>query len=928
MDENNTPHAHLIVELARLRRQLADLEDYRALVESALQGVAVFRKGHIVLANAAFVKLSGYTLDALLALTTDEFIAMIHPEDRQRIIAAMEQPEGEKAAPPRQTFRLVRRDGEIRWVEMEANSVQYRGEPAWHTVYTDITGRVQAEAALRESEHKFRSVVQQLADGIVLADEQGRVIEWNRALESITGIPASEMLGRPIWDVQLALQPPEDRTPEMLDAIKSMQQRALRTGELVRAGEVVDREYDHPDGTRRHLQGSIFIIQTGRGFMLGSLTRDITDQHEADHRIRDQLQWNQLVLDTTFDGYILTDAEGQIRQVNASYCALSGYTADELTRMNIRDVEVRLSDAEVEARITQMVQRGHARFETTHRARDGHLIELDVSSAVIHKDGEPLVAAFVHDITERKRAAEALRHQTEILEAVLKHIPVMITFRDPHGRRVWTNRYYQQTLHVSATEAQAPDMLARLYPDPAYRQKVLDFVAAANGTWDDFKTHALDGHVLDTSWANVRLQDGSDIGIGLDITERKRMEEDRQRLLEQIQHYAAELEQRVADRTRELSALYDIASVANQNLDLHTTLTTMLQRALDAMDCKMGALYLSDGDPLSPDAPAHTPGIEAVVQVGFPADVVVGEEHIPSGSGLVGTVLQDGEPIVVPDIKKEPRANARGMPPDLASAYAFVPIHTRGQVSGVLSIGRSASESQFTAEEVALLTSIADQVGATIESARLRAQAQAAAVLRERERLAQELHDSITQSLYSLVLFADWARKLGDAGQLDEMQARLTRIEEVSHQALKEMRLMLYELRPAQLENDGLARALQRRLDAVERRAGIQVTFSASIEHLPPSVELDLYRIAQEALNNAIKHAQANAVTLRIEQVTDHVTLTVRDDGVGFDPAAVADKSGLGLLSIRERTARLNGTLSLVSAPGSGTEITVSVKAN
>ena len=133
--------------------------------------------------------------------------------------------------------------------------------------------------------------------------------------------------------------------------------------------------------------------------------------------------------------------------------------------------------------------------------------------------------AFVRDITAYKQTEAALRRQTEILETILDHIPVMIAFRDPHGHYQWVSQCYKQTLGVSPTDMQVFDLLTKFYPDPQYRQEVIGYIAAARGTWSDFKTQTLDGRVLDTSWVNVRLQDGSNIAIGIDITERKRAEE-------------------------------------------------------------------------------------------------------------------------------------------------------------------------------------------------------------------------------------------------------------------------------------------------------------------------------------------------------------------------------------------------------------------
>ena len=134
------------------------------------------------------------------------------------------------------------------------------------------------------------------------------------------------------------------------------------------------------------------------------------------------------------------------------------------------------------------------------------------------------------------------------------------------------------------------------------------------------------------------------------------------------------------------------------------------------------------------------------------------------------------------------------------------------------------------------------------------------------------------------------------------------------------MRLLLYELRPADLEQEGLTRAIQLRLNTVERRVGLQLDVHlAELPPLPPSIEVELYHIIVEALNNVVKHAAASRLTVNLAETDGQLHLRIADDGNGFDPAQT--KGGLGLRNIRERVARLHGQLAIASAPGSGTRL-------
>jgi signal transduction histidine kinase len=207
------------------------------------------------------------------------------------------------------------------------------------------------------------------------------------------------------------------------------------------------------------------------------------------------------------------------------------------------------------------------------------------------------------------------------------------------------------------------------------------------------------------------------------------------------------------------------------------------------------------------------------------------------------------------------------------------------------------------------------------------ARAEELAVLQERTRLARELHDSVTQSLYSLTLLAAAGQRMIQAEDLQQVAANQARLGEIAQQALQEMRLLVYELRPLALESEGLIGALEQRVENVERRAGIEARVVVEGEvHLAPDLEEDLYRIAQEALNNSLKHAKASQVALSVRVADESVVLEVVDDGQGFDLARVRHKGGLGLIGMQERADEIGGQLNVRSAPGEGTSVRVSVQ--
>jgi PAS domain S-box-containing protein len=198
----------------------------------------------------------------------------------------------------------------------------------------------------------------------------------------------------------------------------------------------------------------------------------------------------------------------------------------------------------------------------------------------------------------------------------------------------------------------------------------------------------------------------------------------------------------------------------------------------------------------------------------------------------------------------------------------------------------------------------------------------------ERSRLARELHDSVTQALYSVNLHAEAASLALTAGNQGVVATSLQRLQTMTRQAMMDLRMLIFELHPPILQEEGLAAALRARLATVETRAGLQTEINVEGEEdLPLQVAEELFWIAVEAFNNMLKHANARKVIVTLSFDGTRVGLTISDDGLGFDPEAARSKTGMGLRSIAERVERIGGRLDLRTAPGQGTTISVEAQA-
>jgi GAF domain-containing protein/two-component sensor histidine kinase len=261
-------------------------------------------------------------------------------------------------------------------------------------------------------------------------------------------------------------------------------------------------------------------------------------------------------------------------------------------------------------------------------------------------------------------------------------------------------------------------------------------------------------------------------------------------------------------------------------------------------------------------------------------------------------------------------------------AFVVAPLLIGGRPIGVLWVNDTKPR-PFKGEDVLLVQALADQAALAIEHARLVQRGQDAAVLEERTRLARDLHDSVTQSVFSLGMMARAAQTQHSRGS-DRLGATLDRIATLSQEALREMRALLFELQPTGLADDGLGPALRKLADAMRTRLELDVAFEGDTDlRLAPEVETAIFRIVQEALANAAKHAQATSIAVTIDEVPGHLRVAVRDNGVGFDPRAPVvarsdgSQGGMGMRTMRERAAAAGLSLRIRSRRGRGTTVLV-----
>jgi signal transduction histidine kinase len=370
------------------------------------------------------------------------------------------------------------------------------------------------------------------------------------------------------------------------------------------------------------------------------------------------------------------------------------------------------------------------------------------------------------------------------------------------------------------------------------------------------------------------------------------------------------LERRVAERTHEMETLLAVQQAVTSRLNVEEVLQLIADEARRLTAARLGVVYLLKGDDLS----------LAVLSGDHRGAIAIGYQ-VPVAQSVAGLALCTGHPYCITDAQHDARVYQDMAVRLGAQTFMVVPLVSGGQSLGVIMVVDKATV-PFSADDERLLTMLASSAATALENARLYEQAKQTAAATERERLARDLHDSVTQTLFSASLIAEALPQLWEHDQAAARQ-RLNELRDLTTGALAEMRTLLLELRPAALTKTKLPELLRQLAAATTARGRVPVTLAIDGQRaLPPDVHLAFYRIAQEALNNVAKHAGAQTAAVHLRFGPRHVALSIRDDGRGFTPRTVPPQT-LGLSIMRERAAAINARLQIKSRPGCGTTISL-----
>ena len=772
-------------------------------------------------------------------------------------------------------------------------------------IVRDITERKQAEEALRHSQQQYEQLVNSI-DGIVWeGDAQTGLFTFvSPAAQRILGYPVASWLNDPnFWVERLH---PEDRS--WVVAYCAAETAALRPHEC-------DYRMLAVDGRSVWLRETVTVMSEGdRPKVLRGLMIDITDRKQVEEALREREEQYRSIFEASLDGLFINSLDGRIVDVNPAGARMHGYTVEECRGLRSEWLVPPDRLAGLQEFLNTAREAGQFRARGFDLRQDGTPFPVDILGTQFIYRGEPHALAIVRDITEQVKVETTLNERELQYRSVFESSLDGLAINTLDGQLVEFNPAMAHMHGYTVDEFRQIQPMQFIHPDS--QLLFVDYMATVK-TGREYRCRALDVR-KDGSTFHVEV-------VGTPFT--LRGEPHAFAIVRDISaQVEAEqlLEQRVAERTRELSTLLDVSRNVASTLEIEPLLGLILDALKVFVNYTSARINTLEGSSLRVRAARGANRLDRAIGAEFSLSGSVAEEVLIHRRVLVIPDLNSPTDPWARTFREEGPVNIDAILVNIRS-WMGVPLIARGRVIGNLSLEHDQA-GFYDAHHAEVVLALADQVAVALENARLFTEAQGKAVLEERQRLARDLHDSVTQSLYSLTLLAEAGRRLIKA---DALQAEhyLSDMGEIAQQSLKEMRLLVYQLRPLALEHEGLIGALQARLDSVEKRAGVEARFliEGSLGSLPPALEEGLFRVAQEALNNALKHAAARSVVVRLRGNDHSVTLEVADDGRGSALLNHAPTGGLGVTSMQERAAQLGGRILIDSAPGQGTRVTVEV---
>ena len=517
---------------ARIRAEKAleeSEEKFRSIAERAFDIILLIDEdGRITYASPAVRQSTGYDPEEVIG---KPFLEFVRPVDLARATQSFERIR--QGLPPHGLeIDVERKDGSLATLELRTTPITKEGRfTGAQLVCRDITARKASEEALRRSEEKIRSLFEASADGICLADEGGTIIEANRAVEEISGIPREEAIGRPIWEIAHRMLVPEYIPPNFLEMMRSDVQQLLGTGRSPDLLDIDEHPIQRPDGTRRTVQIRNFLIPQKTGYRMGSIIQDITRQKETRAALTEQVHLVRELLNRIPVPVFYKDAEGVYQGCNRAFEQLSGLSSDQIIGRKVSDLwPPGMSDryGRIDSQIlaTGVPHQDEVEFQGE---ADGSRSLIFTRAPFYRANGSIQgIVGSMNEITHLRKAEQALKRSEEQFREMAETSPFPIAIIDEAGRYRYINRKFTEVFGYTLEDV--PDgkrWFELAYPDPGERARVMDIWKTDLSSFGPgmvrprrFRVRCRNGETREILFRPVTMRDGSQFVTYEDVTDR------------------------------------------------------------------------------------------------------------------------------------------------------------------------------------------------------------------------------------------------------------------------------------------------------------------------------------------------------------------------------------------------------------------------
>jgi PAS domain S-box-containing protein len=842
-------------------------ERFRTIFEQAPLGISEgeIATARFISANQRYLDILGYTIDELRGLTFKDYT---HPEDLQKDLVEFQKLAAGEIRTYAMEKRYIRKDGAIIWVNLTVSGLALPGEKPLRcmAVIEDITDRIQAEEALNAQALRYKTLMATSTDSTYVLDEKGDLQEANAAFLSRRGYTAAEVKGLNVAD---------------WDATWGREQLQERRRKLVDRSHVFESRHRCKDGSIFDVEVCATGVRIGREQFIFCVTRDITERKRAEEKLWQSLNLLRAITEGTIDAMYAKDRRGRYLMINTVGARFEGKTPEEVIGLD----DTRLFSGETLARIIErdraVMKTGETRTDEDITTTPDGLSRVHLTTKAPLRDSAGKIIGLVgvsRDITERERARQALQESEQRFRELAENIHEVFWLSDSRNARMnYISPAYEKVWGRSCESLYAAPKSWMDAVHPEDKEQVLATVAKRSHNEAYHNTYRIirpDGSIR---WIRdrgfpVRDESGEAVrfaGIAEDITSQKQAEEALRESEQQMRLFM--------EATADCLWKWDL-------LTGNVVRSVGFNRAFGYSAQELDSTITWWEERLHPDDRGKV--------------LSTFQDMIASGGNVCSYEYRfrrkDGTLAVIHD-------------------RAYIVRDAKGKALSALGAMTDITERKRAAKD--------------LEDAnyQLRVLSRQLFHIQEEERrhLARELHDEIGQTLAAAkinlkIIAPDAPAKIG--GRLDDSIQLLDGL-------LRQVRELSLNLRPPLLDELGLVPTLRWLVDQQAQRAGLRVTFTANANGLEidPDVQTACFRVAQEAITNIIRHAEAKSVAVELRHETKRLWLSVRDDGAGFDPSEIqkgaTQPSSLGLVSMKERALLVRGGLEFHSAPGSGTEI-------